>query len=247
MRQNPKSRNPSRKALSAVAFGGFLLLLLVPVVAWQGRTRDDAARYPTMAPLDQYLMDRDAEIALARSAAPPSISADAEVLVLGKHGYETAVAGKNGFVCMVERSWAHEIDSPEFWNPKMRAPNCFNAPAARSYLRMAIKRAELVLAGRTKEEMSEAVSAALDKKELPAIEPGAVSYMMSKQGHLNDGAGHWHPHVMFLVPATDPEASGAGLPGSPIFGAKIASERLTIFFVPVGKWSDGTPDRPDGH
>jgi hypothetical protein len=57
-----------------------------------------------MAPLDQYLMvDRDAEIAMARSAAPEAISRDAYVLVLGRHGYETAVKGKNGFVCVVER------------------------------------------------------------------------------------------------------------------------------------------------
>jgi hypothetical protein len=58
-----------------------------------------------MAPIEQYLMtDRDAEIALARSSAPESISRDAEVLVLGRHGFETAVKGKNGFVCIVGRS-----------------------------------------------------------------------------------------------------------------------------------------------
>jgi hypothetical protein len=84
-------------------------------------------------PLDQYLAsDRDGEIALARSAAPESISRDAEVMVLGKHGYETAVKGKNGFVCLVQRSWTAGIDDPDFWNPKLRAPICFNPPAAQS-------------------------------------------------------------------------------------------------------------------
>jgi len=68
---------------------------------------------------------------MARSAAPDSISGDAEVMVLGRHGYETAVKGKNGFVCMVWRSWAAGIDDPDFWNPKLRAPVCFNPPAAR--------------------------------------------------------------------------------------------------------------------
>jgi hypothetical protein len=50
------------------------------------------------------MADRNAEIALARSAAPDAISRDAEVLVLGRNGYQTAVTGKNGFVCVVERS-----------------------------------------------------------------------------------------------------------------------------------------------
>jgi hypothetical protein len=51
---------------------------------------------------------------------------NAEVLVLGKHGYETGVRGRNGFVCFVERSWAAGFGDAEFWNPKLRAPNCFN-------------------------------------------------------------------------------------------------------------------------
>ena len=91
--------------------------------------------YPTMAPVEQYrIADAQDEIVLARSAAPPSISADAEVLVLGKQGYETAVRGRNGFVCFVERSWTAGFEDAEFWNPKLRAPNCFNPPAVRSVL-----------------------------------------------------------------------------------------------------------------
>jgi hypothetical protein len=150
-----------------------------------------------MAPVSQYLMERNAEIALARSAAPESISMDAEIMVLGNHGYENAVKGKNGFVCMVERSWSAPMDDPDFWNPKLRGPICLNAPAARSYLPLTIKKTELVLAGRSKAEMSQAMSAALDKKELPAIESGAMCYMLSKQGYLSDSGGHWHPHLMF--------------------------------------------------
>jgi hypothetical protein len=79
--------------------------------------------YPSMAALYQYLIpDRNAEIALARSAAPDSISGDARVLVLGPHGYETAVEGKNGLVCVVERGWMAPFDNAEFWNPKIRGP-----------------------------------------------------------------------------------------------------------------------------
>jgi len=196
--------------------------------------------YPSMAPVEQYMMERDAEIALARSAAPESISRDAEVMVLGRHGYETAVHGKNGFVCMVERSWTAGIDEPEFWNPKLRAAICFNPPAARSYLQYTIKKSEWVLAGQSKAQMFESVKAALDKKELPTMEPGAMCYMMSKQSYLNDRAGHWHPHLMFFVPETKGALWGADLSGSPILVSEVPEDRLTVFLIPVGKWSDGT-------
>ncbi len=205
-------------------------------------------KYPNMAPLDQYLMtDRNAEIALARSAAPESISRDAEVLVLGRHGYDTAVKGKNGFVCIVQRSWTADIDDPNFWNPKLRAPICFNAPAARSYLPITIKKTEWILGGQSKAQMFQSVKEAFEKKELPALESGAMCYMMSKEGYLGDPYGHWHPHLMFFVPETDGAAWGADLPGSPILADKDTEDRLTVFMVPVAKWSDGTVDPPLEH
>jgi len=205
--------------------------------------QDAKTPYPNMAPLDQYLMeDRDSEIALARSAAPESISRDAEVMVLGRHGYETAIKGTNGFVCIVERSWISPIDDPNFWNPKGRAPLCLNAAAARTYLPRTIKKTDLILAGRTKAQMSEAIVAAINKKELPPIELGAMCYMLSKQGYLNDIAGHWHPHLMFFVSQTDPATWGAGMQGSPILALFDKGDGFTTFLVPVRQWSDGTPD-----
>ncbi|HEY1588012.1 MAG TPA: hypothetical protein VGH63_20070 [Polyangia bacterium] len=196
-----------------------------------------------MAPLDQYLMaDRNAEVALARSAAPPSISSDAKVLVLGRHGYETAAEGKNGFVCLVERSWMASFSAPEFWNPKIRSPLCFNPPAARSIVPPVLKRTELVLAGTPKEKVSAAIVAAYAHKELPMPLPGALSYMMSKQQHLNDVGGHWVPHVMFHVPPTDNAEWGANLPGSPLLaGDPDGPEPIKVFMLPVRTWSDGTP------
>jgi hypothetical protein len=197
--------------------------------------------YPSMAPVEQYLIpDRDAEITLSRTAAPDSISKDADVMVLGRHGYETAVKGKNGFVCMIERSWTAGIDDPDFWNPKLRAPICFNPAAVRTYLPLTIKKTELILAGQSKAQMFEGIKAGLDKGELPAQGMGAMCYMMSKQQYLGDQAGHWHPHLMFFVPQTDAGAWGADLPGSPIMAGPDSDDRLTVFLVPVGKWSDGT-------
>ena len=209
------------------------------------RAQQPATLYPAMAPLDQYLIaDKASEIALARSAAPNSISAGAEVLVLGRHGYETAVKGTNGFVCMVMRSWTDLIDDPDFWNPKQRAPICLNAAAARTYLPFNIMKTNLVLAGKSKPQMFDAIKLALDKGELKPIEPGAMSYMMSKQQYLNDSAKSWYPHVMIFASHTSAKDWGADATDSPIFEADDTSDRLVIFMFPVGKWSDGSNAPP---
>jgi len=216
--------------------------------AWQARAQDAEAQYPTMAPLEKFLIaDRDSEIALARSGGPDSISQDAEVLVFGRHGYETAVKGKNGFVCLVQRSWAAAPDDREFWNSSLRAPICLNPAAARSFLPLVLKKTDWVLAGRSKAQIAADLQTAFDKKELPTLEPGAMCYMLSKQGYISDRGGHWRPHVMFFVPRTEAKAWGANLPGSPILAAEDAQERMTIFMVPVGKWSDGTADSEREH
>jgi hypothetical protein len=224
-----------------------VLAVFAEVVAFgfvaQAQALGANTKYPIMAPLEQYLTaDRDSEIALARSAAPRSISEAAEVLVLVRHGYESAVNGANGFVCMVARSWTAGIDDPEFWNPKLRSPICYNPPAARSYLPIMIERTKLVVAGKSKAQMVEVIESALDKKQLPALEPGAMCYMMSKQGYVSDQDGHWHPHLMFFVPLGNAKTWGAGFSGSPILVADDASIRLSVLLLPVAAWSDGTPD-----
>jgi hypothetical protein len=235
-----------RKTLRAIGLGSFPLIFLLGA-ACSTEAQDAKTPYPSMAPLEQYLMERNAEIALARSAAPKSIAADVEVLVLGRNGYETAVKGTNGFVCVVERAWTVGLDEPDFWNPKVRAPMCLNAASARSYLPLTIRKTELVLAGRSRAQVVEGIQAGFEKKELPALEPGAMCYMLSKQGYLNDRDGHWHPHVMFYVPLTEPTFLGANTEDSPIFAAKDVEDRLTVIFIPVAQWSDGTPDSAHQH
>ncbi len=221
------------------------LLMLVVVLSAAGQMwADDHAPYPTMAPLDQYLMpDRDAEITLARSAAPESVSRDATVLVLTRRGYETAVEGKNGFVCVVERAWMSPSDSKEFWNPKLRGPICFNPPAARSVLPATYKRTGMALAGQSKDQIMEGAKAAFESKELPALEPGAMSYMMSKGSYLTDRGDHNLAHLMFYTPAIDPATWGADHPDSPVMNNPQfkGTAPINVFVVPVGRWSDGTP------
>jgi hypothetical protein len=221
-----------------------LFLTLVPA-----RAQDAKPSYPVMAPIDQYLMaDRNAEIALARSAAPEDISRSATVLVLGRNGYETAIEGTNRFVCVVERSWMSPFDSPEFWNPRMRGPICYNPPAVRSVLPYTINRTKLVFAGLSKQRMEESIKAEVVKGELPVPESGAMSYMMAKDGYLGDGVGHWHPHLMFHVPKTDNASWGANVVCSPVVQNdefRDVPEPETIFMVPVGRWSDGSTARTE--
>ena len=219
-------------------------LLVVLCVAQQAMAQDARTRYPKMAPIEEYFMaDRDAEIVLARSAAPESIARDAEVLVLARHGFETAVKGKNGFVCIVGRSWTSAADE-DYWDPKVRVPICVNAAGARTYLLRIRKIADMALAGRTLAQVNEATVAALARNELPPMDPGAMCYMMGKQGYGGDSAPHWPPHLMFFYSDTDPAIWGANLPGSPIIAIADPLQHMTQFVIPTQHWSDGTEYLP---
>ncbi len=234
----------SRNGFAAVAT---LVIVLSSVFAasrpaW---AQDAKSQYSSMAPLGRYLMaDRNAEIALARSAAPPSLAHDATVLVLEKSGYQTAVKGKNGFTCLVERAWMSPFDSPEFWNPRMRGPICYNPAAVRTILPYTLNRTRLVLNGLSKTQIHENITAAIAKNQLPLPGDGAMSYMLSKEGNLGDAVGHWMPHLMFHVPKTDDANWGADLAGSPVLfndQYRDVPEPANIFMVAVSHWSDGTP------
>jgi hypothetical protein len=244
----------SRRAGVAIACAA-IWLLGTSGLAWSQAQRATVT-YVSMAPAERYLMDRDEEIALARSAAPTSISQDATVMVLGRHGYQTAVEGKNGFVCMVERGWSGPLDWPEFWNPKIRGADCLNPPAARSLLALAKLRAELVMAGRSQAEIIAAVKSALAARQVPALESGAMAYMMARGSYLTDAGEHNGPHLMFFIPLSEAATWGADLPGSPamsssywFFSPQASADAagfpaLRVFLVGVGGWSDGTAAPP---
>jgi hypothetical protein len=196
--------------LTRIAANVIALAALVTVHAQTAPTP-----YPKMAPIEQYLMDRDAEIALARTAAPHAIARDAAVLVLTRHGYQTAVTGKSGWTCMVDRGWSGMLDHPEFWSPRVRAAACLNPAASRSFLPYDRLRTSLVLAGKSKEEIVAATATALQNKQLPpSLEPGAMCYMMSKTAYLTDQGDHAMSHVMFYTPDNG-APWGAHLPTSP--------------------------------
>jgi hypothetical protein len=236
-----------------ILLGVILLGMVVLGTAYQAMAQDATTPYPNMAPIEQYLMDRTAEIALARSAAPDSISSEATILVLGRQGYETAVEGKNGFVCMVGRGWMGMFDWPEYWNPKVKAADCMNPEAARSIVPILELRARMVMAGHSKAEIVSAVKAAYENQQLPKLESGAMDYMMSKSSYLTDEGDHNGPHLMWYTALADGKDWGAFAADSPVMAApywflspKEPSEAkglppILVFLVGVASWSDGTP------
>jgi hypothetical protein len=220
---------PMRKMTLRILALVLLTGCALPGAISAARAQEAAAKYPAMAPLEKYLIaDASTEIALARSGAPASIADNAEIMVLGRTGYETAVKGTNGFLCVVERGWGATTDFPEFWNPKIRSPICFNAAAARSFAQIYLMKTKLVLQGKSKAEIVAATASAMDKKELPPLEAGAMCYMFSKQQYLNDEGLNWHPHLMFFVSGDAAKSWGADLPGSPVMAANDPEERAMV-------------------
>jgi hypothetical protein len=200
----------------------------------------------TMAPLSQYLMSPQAEIALARSAAPAAISKRATIVVLGAHGYAVAQKGQNGFTCIVERGWMQPFGAPNFWSIKMRAPICYNAAAARTVLVYTFKRTEMALGGATKSQIHDRIVAAIAANTLPKPKPSSMAYMLSKSQYLNDDAKAWYPHVMVFTPMDDSANSGASWGAdrrlSPVVfdSQDKMPEPWACFFIPVAHWSDGS-------
>jgi len=205
-----------------------------------------ADTYPTtMAPLAKYLMpNAAAEIALARTAAPPSVSADAKILVLSPTGYVAAANGGNGWVCFVGRSWMAGLDDPEFWNWRGLGPACLNPPAVQSVLPQYLARTQWALAGATREEIAAKAKAAYADHQFTDPAPGSFALMLSKEGYLLGADGPWHPHIMPFIAYDQMSTWAAGLKGSPIDGPSSISyyrtyEPVTLA-IPVTYWSDGS-------
>ncbi|MFZ0212380.1 MAG: hypothetical protein WBE20_06375 [Candidatus Acidiferrales bacterium] len=244
------------KTVGRIVAGAFALLVLAATWAKAQSPTDPKQKYPKMAPIDEYLMDRDAEIALARSAGPEAISKDASVLVLTRTGWETAVKGTSGFVCNVERGWTGSIDFPEMWNPKIKGADCLNPGAVRSILPLEYKLTQMTLAGvYSDKDRVAGIQAAYAKKEIPALEPGAMGYMMAKGSYLGDAPPtNFYAHVMFFVGTrkTDSEWGGwlAHVPlgtseywfPNPGTETPLAQELppMRVLYIIVPKWSDGT-------
>jgi len=160
------------------------------------------AQYP---PLREYMMPRDAEIALAKSAAPANISDHATVRVLTASGYEVVHQGNNGFVCMVMRGWAAPTYTPTqfrnlVYDATVRAPICFDPAASRTVMPYYELRSKLGMDGKTSDQIAESVQAAYVTGKLPKRESVSFAYMWSADQSLGPGIGAWHPHMMIFAP-----------------------------------------------
>lgn len=200
--------------------------------------------HSALGPIQPYLMaSQQQEVALARSAAPPSVSMHAAVMVLTARGYVTAVKGSNGFVCIVTRSWdnAANVESARFWNPKTSVPYCMNAAGARSVLAEYLAKTQWALAGASQAEIGERVKAARAAGKMEDAAAGAMCYMMSKESWGVAGRpGAWRPHLMFYFPNGQTPNWGANLDGTPVFSGP-ADDNNTMLVIPVPVWSDGSP------
>ena len=231
----------SRTRGSLARLASALVVISTAATAWGLPGAAEAA----LSPLAPYLMaNGQQEIALARSAAPASIAEHASVMVLGEHGYSTAVKGTNGFVCLVVRSWDNDfnVKSAVFFNPKFHAPFCLNPAGAQFELPLYLMRTQWLVAGASEKDMAAREQAAWAAGKLQEPKPGAMCYMMSRRADL--GAGPWHSHVMFYLPPRETASSwGANQAGGPIMAG--ASDHTTIFYVLVPSWSDGTPSHAE--
>lgn len=202
-----------------------------------------ASTHSASARIEPYLMaSQKQEIALARTAAPPSISMHATVMVLGAHGYVTAVKGSNGFVCIVTRSWNDlSVHGATFWNPKIRVPYCYNSVAARSRLPQYLMKTQWALGGASESEIRDRLRAAWAAGKIAKPAAGALCYMMSKRSWGVGGhPGPWRPHLMFYFPNGQVPNWGANLPGTPV-ASSAADDETTVIVVLVPLWSDGSP------
>jgi hypothetical protein len=152
------------------------------------------------APFSEYEMERSAEIALARSAAPERISSRATIKVLTRAGFEVAVKGDNGFVCMVVRSWSAAPDVQTTFYAKLRAPTCFDPIAARTVVPVDELKTKLGLEGKQPEAIEQEVAVRYGRGQLPKMEGAAFAYMWSASQDTGPGFGPWHPHMMVYVP-----------------------------------------------
>jgi len=216
-----------------------LAFVLIPLLA--GTTA--YAQSPKYPPLSEYLMEANAEMALARSAAPDNVSAAATVKVLTPDGFKVAFQGANGFVCLVLRGWGAPTYSPApfrdyVYVADLRAPICFDSISARIMMPYYELRHKLGMEGKGPDEIARGIEAAYIKGELPKADTASIAYMFSADMYLGPHLGHGfiYPHLMLFLPYYDNAKLGgnerrSGLP----FLSDDAGTPFAVTIVPMDK------------
>lgn len=199
--------------------------------------------------IDEYLMPREQEVGLARSAGPRGIGDSATIWILGRRGYEIAEHGNNGFSCFVGRGWSgplflsregRRVIHPEVFAPYLRAPHCFNQAAAETILPWHQARTQLLIAGKSLQEVEDSIALALQAGRLRAPGPGAMAYMTSAHQHLGRDFGSWRPHVMIYIPYLTPRDWGARGFSNDFPVVVESGTAWAVGIVQLGQFSDGT-------
>jgi hypothetical protein len=209
------------------------LTLLFLLTGVGGAVQAQPAKYP---PLAEYLMPRDAEITLAKSAAPPSVSDRATIKTLTKSGYVVAREGDNGAVCMVMRGFSAPTYTPAqfrdlVYDPTVRAPICFTKPAVQTAMPYYELRTKLAMEGKTPDQIAEGLEAAYVQGKLPRRDGVTFAYMWSAHQHLGPGIDAWRPHMMVFAPYNDNSMVGGNDFGSPL--PQVSDDAGTPFTVVV--------------
>jgi hypothetical protein len=160
---------------------GFLALTTAVPAAAQSR---HGAR-PAMA--------RDAEIALARSAAPAAISGSARVWVWNGSRYMVADSGRTTVNCYLARHWVPSVE-----------PHCLDEEASATILPILMRKIELYAAGKTDAEVEREIADGIKANRFRLPSRPALTYMMSSAQNLVGGdgtpVGAWQPHLMIYYP-----------------------------------------------
>jgi hypothetical protein len=207
-------------------------LSLVPALSIPAQSTGDSASARSGP---RELLQRDWEIALARSAAPASVSDSATVYVLGRDGYEVAVRGSNGIACYVSRSWPASLE-----------PHCHDGEGAATILPMEMRRVELLHRGTAPGAVERDIADGLANGRYRLPRRPAMSWMMSSAQRLigDDGrpAGAWKPHLMIYFPYLTGSELGLGAEPDPrhavlVDGGKPTSNLMIVvaeFIDPKG-------------
>ena len=169
-------------------------------------------------------LPRAEEIALARSAAPASVSDSASVYVFADSTYVQAHAGSNGAACYVSRSWPTSIE-----------PHCFDAEGAGTIMQIHMREVEMLHRGMTPDAASREIGAAILDGRLRLPHKPSISWMMSAEQSLisdtGQPAGRWRPHVMIYYPFFSGAPTTSDLQSGIVSGAGTPTSSM-MFVVP---------------
>ena len=216
------------------------ILVVVGSLAFTSRVTGNA-RAERLAGVTTPASD-SAEVVLALTAAPATLTAGADIYVWHDGHFVKARTGSTGVACMVSR------------DPRVGGifPMCFDPEAARTQMPEEMMRTELKTRGLADTAIERQVAAAFAHGTLHHPTRPADMYMMSshqlltvsdaKGTHL---VGAWRPHVMIYLPQTSVGQFALGVDGEagPVSAPFVDAGGVQLI-VQVPHWEDSrvSPD-----